>query len=140
MKREILTDGEGVPLAVAVAGANRHDKMMLGETLNQVQAVPEDPNQEQNVCLDKAFDSADVPEIVEDYGAMAHIRRRREEIDAKKTIPGYRCRRWVVERTHSWMNRFRSLLIRWEKKKANYLGFIHLACAFISFRAAGIFG
>ena len=140
MKREILSDGGGVPLAVTVDGANRHDKMMLEETLNNVQAVPKNPSQEQNVCLDKGFDYPGVEDLVMDYGATAHIRRRGEEIEDKRTIPGFRSHRWVVERTHSWMNRFRAILIRWEKKKANYLGLLHLTCAFITFRAAGIFG
>lgn len=140
MKRQILTDGAGVPLAVAVGGANRHDKTMVEETLNLVQAVPEDPRQEQNLCLDKGFDYPDVEELVTDYGYTAHIRHRGEERRAKREIPGYRARRWVVERTHSWLNRFRALLTRWEKKKANYLGLLHLACAFITFNAAGIFG
>ena len=49
-------------------------------------------------------------------------------------------RRWVVERTHSWMNRFRGVLIRWEKKVENYLGLLHLACAWITYRAAGLLG
>jgi len=46
----------------------------------------------------------------------------------------------VVERTHSWLNRFRRLLIRWEKKIENYLAMLHFACAWISFRATGLFG
>ena len=49
-------------------------------------------------------------------------------------------RRWVVERTHSWTNRFRSVLIRWDKKVENYLGLLHLACAFITYRATGLLG
>ena len=55
-------------------------------------------------------------------------------------IPGFRARRWVVERTHSWLNRFGRLLIRWEKKIENYLTILHLACALITFRLAGLFG
>ena len=55
----------------------------------------------------------------------------------KQAIPGYRARRWVVERAHSWMNRYRRLLIRWEKKVDNYLALLHFACATIAFRAAG---
>jgi len=51
-----------------------------------------------------------------------------------------RARRWVVERTHSWFNRFRRLLIRWEKKAENYVAFVHFACAWVTFRAAGILG
>ena len=48
-------------------------------------------------------------------------------------------RRWVVERTHSWMNRFRRLLMRWTKKPANYLGQLQFACGLIAYRAAGLF-
>ena len=77
-------------------------------------------------------------ELVLAYGYNAHIRTRGEEIQAKRDIPNYRARRWLVERTHSWMNRFRRLLIRWEKKVENYEAMLHFACAFITFRAAGV--
>lgn len=90
--------------------------------------------------MDQGYDYEDVRETVAAYGYTAHIRTRGEETTAKETIPGYRARRWPVERTHSWMNRFRRLLIRWEKKVANYLGFVHLACAWIAFRAAKVVG
>jgi putative transposase len=46
----------------------------------------------------------------------------------------------VLERAHSWMNRFRRLLVRWDKKPANYLAFLHFACGLITYRAAGLFG
>ena len=55
-------------------------------------------------------------------------------------LAGGKARRWVVERTDSWMNRFRRILVRWEKKPENYLAFVHFACALIAFRAAGLFG
>jgi putative transposase len=48
--------------------------------------------------------------------------------------------RWKIERTHSWMNRFRAILIRWEKKAANYLALLHLSCAYITFKQAGLLG
>ena len=51
---------------------------------------------------------------------------------------GCKARRWVVERTPSWMNRFRRVLIRWDKKVRNYLGFLHLACAYSTYRHAGL--
>ena len=59
---------------------------------------------------------------------------------APKVFRGVLPRRWVVERAHSWMNRFRRLLIRWDKQPANYLAFVHFACGLIAFRAAGLFG
>jgi putative transposase len=77
---------------------------------------------------------------VEEFGYTAHIRPRGEEATAIKREVGYQARRWVVERTHSWLNRFRRILIRWEKKPENYLAMLHLACALITFRAAGLPG
>ena len=94
----------------------------------------------QHLCMDRGYDYPQVRELVEAYGYTAHIRARGEEVDAKKHIPGYRARRWVVERTHSWLNRFRRLLIRWEKKVENYLALLHFACAWITFRAAWVVG
>ncbi|HID56164.1 TPA: hypothetical protein EYP37_06520 [Candidatus Poribacteria bacterium] len=60
---------------------------------------------------------------------------RGDKAAAKERIPGYRAKRWVVGRTHSWLNRFRRLVIRWEKKVENYLAMLHFACAWITFRA-----
>lgn len=57
----------------------------------------------------------------------------------KKEIPDYRARRWVAERIHSWLNRFRRLLIRWEEKIKDYFSMLHFACSWITFRAAGLF-
>lgn len=140
-KREILVDGAGIPLAVAVDGANRHDLKLLEPTLTQVQIAGPDPQAvAMNLCLDQGFDFPGVSDLVEDYGCTAHIRSRFDEALALAQVPGFRARRWVVERTHSWMNRFRRLLVRWEKKKANYLAMLHLCCAFITFRAAGVLG
>ena len=93
----------------------------------------------QNLCLDKGFDYGEVREVLAAWGYTAHLRTGGEEADAKQQIPGYRARRWVVERTHSWLNRFRRLLVRWEKKVENYLAMLHFACAWITFRAAGLF-
>ena len=58
----------------------------------------------------------------------------------RRRIPKYRARRWVVERTHSWMNRFRRLLIRCEKKEDNYIAILHFVCAWITYKRGGVFG
>ena len=60
------------------------------------------------------------------FGFTLHLRTRGEEAHAKRHA-GAKARRWVVERTHSWLNRVRSILIRWAKKPANYLALLHLA-------------
>jgi transposase len=127
---------------VAVGGANTHDKQLVEETLESIPVErPEPkPGEEQHLCADKGYDYPDIRQLLEEWGYTAHIPVRGEDPSKRKEIPGYRARRWVVERTHSWLNRFRRLLIRWEKKTENYLAFLHFACAWITFRAADILG
>lgn len=123
-------------------GANRHDMKMAETTLSKIvikRPVPTE-NEPQHMALDKGYDYPAIEELLEKWGYIAHIRARGEEAKEKREIPNYRARRWVVERTHSWMNRFRRLLIRWEKKVENYYGMLCLACGIITFRAAGVFG
>lgn len=59
-----------------------------------------------------------------------YIQSRKEESEAIKNID-FKAHRWVVERTHSWMNRFRRVLTRWEKKVENYEAMLHFACSII---------
>jgi putative transposase len=141
-KRSMLTDGAGIPLAVAVEGANRHDSRLLVATLDGlVVARPareaEKDSPEQHLCLDSAYDSDEVRQELEARSYEPHIsaaeERKRSERKRARQHPGGRARRWVVERTHSWLNRSGRLLVRWEKKTENYLAFIHLACAQLIF-------
>ena len=83
-------------------------------------------DQPQNMCLDKGYDYplGAWRSVKSPWGYTGHMRSRGEERVDKGTIPGYRARRWVVERTHSWLNRFRRLLIRWEKKVENYVAML----------------
>ena len=125
-----------------VAGANRNDFKLARATLASIPIdrpgpTPEEP---QGMCLDKGYDYREVRDLLAEFGFTAHIRARGEEAQAVKREAGHRARRWVVERTHSWMNRFRRILVRGEKKPDNYLGLLHLVCAFITYRAAGLLG
>jgi putative transposase len=88
----------------------------------------------------KGYDFLEIDDLVAEWGYTAHIARKGVDQSKRKRIPGYRARRWVVERTNSWMNRFRRLLIRWEKKVENYLAMLHFACAWITYQRTGIFG
>ena len=141
-KRSLLTDGQGVPLGVAIAGANRPDYQLARETLESVPvAWPEPtPEEPQGLSVDQGYDYDEVRELVEEFLYTLHLHIRGEEAKALARKVGYRARRWVVERTHSWLNRFRRILIRWEKKGENYLGMLHLACALITYRASGLLG
>jgi len=142
VKRSLLTEGHGVPVGVAVVSANRHDLKLTRETLESGVVPRPEPTAEhpQGLCLDKGYDYPEVRDLVAEFGFTAHIRARGEEAMALKREAGFRARRWVVERAHSWMNRFRRLLVRWEKKPQNYIAFLHFACGLIAFRAAGLFG
>ena len=142
MKRSLLTEGHGVPISLAVAGANRHDMKLVRETIEHIviERPEPTPEQPQGMCLDKGYDYQEVRDILQEFGFTAHIRSRREEAQTIKVEAGQRARRWMVERRHSWLNRFRRLLIRWEKKAENYIALLHFACALVAFRAAGIFG
>jgi hypothetical protein len=70
------------------------------------------------------------------HGYTPHIRARGEEIKLKAQMPGWRARRWVVEATHSWLNRNRAILIRWSKKDHNHLALLQLASGLIAFKKA----
>ena len=140
-KRSILTEADGVPIGLAVAGANRHVKMLVEETLRSIPVRRPRPTKDapQGVCMDKGYDYEDTRELVEEFGYTAHIRARGEEAQMLKRNARTKARRWVVERTHSWLNRFRRILIRWEKKPENYVAMLHLALGVITWRSAGLF-
>lgn len=75
-------------------------------------------------------------DLCEEFAFTPHIRSRGEEQKLLAREAGLRARRWVVERTHSWLNRFRRILVRWEKRADTYLAMLHLACGLITWRAA----
>lgn len=138
----MLTDGNGIPLGITTSGANTHDKRLVEATLESMPIERPEPTARapQHMCMDKGYDYVDIRELIDAWGYTAHIKSRGQEESERKEIPGYRARRWVVERTHSWFNRFRRLLIRWEKKVENYVAFLHFACALMTYRAAGVLG
>lgn len=142
VKRSLLTEAQGVPVGVVVDGANRHDMKLVRPTLDSVVIARPEPTSEQpqGMCLDKCYDFDEVRRTLEEFGFTAHIRSRGEEAKAVKREAGFRVRRWVVERTHGWLNRFRRILVRWDKSPENYIAFLHFACALIAFRAAGLLG
>src|SRR5262245_27972657 len=117
-KRSLLVEADGVPVGLAVEGANRHDKKLVEATLESIPVDRPEPTPEspQGMCLDKGYDYDDTRALVEEFGFTAHVRARGEEAVALKREAGAKARRWAVEGTHSWMNRVRRILIRWEKK------------------------
>jgi putative transposase len=87
-----------------------------------------------NLCADAGYKGAPASKAVIERNYRPHIKQRREEAYEKLTTPGFKARRWVVERTHSWINRFRKLLVSFEKTEASYVALLSLACAMICWR------
>lgn len=127
---------------MAVDGANRNDMKLVEATVMSIPTERPKPttDEPQGMCMDKGYDYDEVRDIVEAFGFTAHIRSRGEEAQELKRKAGTKARRWVVERTHSWMNKFRGILIRWNKKAENYVAMLHMAFAFIIYRRIGLFG
>lgn len=98
------------------------------------------PGHPQHLCADKGYDYPVARATLVAHGYVAHVNYRGEEAAAKRRDPRKRARRWVVEACHSWLNRFRKLLVRFEKKAANYTALLTFACAIICWRRAGVLG
>lgn len=134
-KKHVLVDERGGPLAVVIAAANVNDHKLLEQTIEAIVVQRPDPGRvTQHLCLDKAYDNKASDQACADAGYVAHIRRIGEEkLDTvgDKTHPA---RRWVIERTIAWLQRCRAILIRYDKKAANYKGIVQLACTLLWYR------
>ncbi len=132
-----MVDGRGVPLSLVVTGANRHDASQLALVLEEI--IIERPQDiEQHLCADKGYDGRPALELIASKRYIPHVKSRGEEIQEKKKDPGWKARRRVVAVSHSWFNRFRKILVRYEKLKDTYLALLHLAAAIIAYQKVGI--
>ena len=126
-----MADANDIPVSLVATGANRHDSAVLDGLLRN-RVVPLDfghvESIKQNLCLDAGCIGK--AQLVVSHGITPHIPPRGEE---KKAIEqhGFKPKRGIVEAAHSWFNRFRKLLARYEKKYVAYRGLLHLAAAMI---------
>jgi len=143
-KTNLLVDERGAPISVVLTGAERHDKVSAADLIVSV-AVKRPAHKEQHLLADKAYDADDLREFAASAGYIAHIKvnPRRKGVeppptgDSPKKI--HPARRWIVERTISWLTKRRSLRTRWAKKAGNWLALAQLACAHILLNLA-VFG
>ena len=136
VKRSVLVEGDGGPLALVVAGANVHDTKLLAASLEAIVVERPQPTEAapQHLCLDKGYDNPTGRAAAAQQGYVPHIRRIGEEkLDAQQERR-YPARRWVVERTLAWLSKCRAILVRYDKKAQNYLGLLKLACALLWYR------
>jgi transposase len=139
----VLTEGKGVPLAAIISEANRTDMKKLAALLDAVvmerPSAHEDHGEtvEEHLTLDRGYDYDVCRAEATTRGYSVHIPPK---ASATPPVPPpgdperYPARHWVVEVCHAWLNRFRRLLIRWDKQATNYLGFIELAICLLIYR------
>lgn len=137
----MLSEGKGIPLALVTAGANRNDMKLMAETLDAIVIPRPEPTEAapQNLCEDKGYDFDECWEAARQRGYTPHIRSRGEEQRERQEHPDYQPRRWVVEVLHSWLNRFRKVLVRFEELASSALALLEFACAYIVLKRAKTF-
>ena len=135
-KRSLLVDGSGVTLSLVAGGANVHDVKLLAATVDKVVRARPAPRARttQHLDADAGYKGAYARRAVEKRYDRPLIKQGKEEADGKRKRPGYKTRRWVVERTHSWLNRFLNLLVSFEKTETGYVALLALAAAVICWR------
>ena len=128
-------DGNGVPLSLVVTGANRHDVSQLEAVLDAIVVQRASPphRRHKHLCADAGYTGAPALKVIEEHGYIPHVKGRGQEASELKRRPE-KARRWVVEVAHSWFNRFRKLLVRYEKLDRSFLALNHLAASIIAFR------
>ena len=100
--------------------------------------VVERPECPQHLCLDAGYTGEPAKQTILSHELLPLVKTRGEEISEKASDPNFKAHRWVVEVCHSWINRFRKLLVRFEKYARSYLGLLMFACAFIAFRKSDV--
>lgn len=136
MKKSIIVDFNGAPLAVSVGPANHHDSKFLGKTIENLPDVNSDTLK--ILAADSAFDSKCLRKYCKERNivllAATNLRRNKKK---KKYKPS--CR-WIVERTFGWLSWYRGLKICWTKTTESFLAFLIIAASVQLFRMGGIFG
>lgn len=128
LKRSQITDGYGIPLGTVPAPANIRDHTLLPATLDTLSVLGPLPDRA-SVHLDAGYDYQPVRDTLDQRGLLAEIARR--GIPA----PIQNGKRWVVERTNSWLNNFGKLRRCTERRRPCVEFYISLACAIVTVRS-----
>ena len=129
-------DGRGVPLSLVVTGANAHDVTQLDAVLHASMVKRKTPSarRSKHLCADAGHRGQRALEVIESHGYIAHVVDRGKKAQAKRRDPTWKARGSVVEVCHSWLNRFRKSLVRYEKLERSFVALNHIAAAIIAFR------
>jgi putative transposase len=150
-KRHILTDRKGIPLSAVISSANTHDIKAVTDVIDN-SVLKRKPSlsyfakkkrtKQHHLCLDRAYNSKIIEKEIIKRAYVPHTPYKRKRVQqqqqnvktSEKNNLYAKNKRWVVERTNSWHNRFRKLFIQYERKMENYLGLVQLSCSIIIYR------
>ena len=126
----MVVDRQGIPLAVRLSAANVHDSRMMLDTVDAIEPIKRPVGRPRKrpakLHADKAYDAKPLREELRRRSITPRIARR--GIESSERLGRHR---WVVERTLAWLNRYRRLRIRYERRADMHLAFLHIGCALI---------
>jgi transposase len=135
----VLVDGAGTPLGIHVEKASPAEVKLLEPTLDSVQVRPRKGSRHQPERLigDRAYDSNAARTLllkrhIEPIIPARSNNRIATHQDGRK-LRRYQ-RRWIVERTNSWLQNFRRLVVRYERLSLNFIALVHMACALVTLK------
>ena len=128
-----MVDRWGIPLGLRLTPANTHDSKAFEETLDSIEPIKSPAGKRgrrrkrpDKVHADKAYDIPRCRQWLQQHGMKCRIARK--GIESSERLGRWR---WVVERTHAWLGRFRRLSVRYERREDIHLAFLHLGCALV---------
>jgi transposase len=129
----VLADGAGAPIGVGVASASPAEVILLEPLLDTIPLR----GSPARLIGDRGYDSNRVRALLVQQGIQPIIPARRNNRAAThqdgRPMRRYR-RRWIIERTNAWLQNFRRLVVRYERKALVFLGLVHMACALIALK------
>jgi transposase len=129
-KHHLLVDREGVPLAATISAANIHDSKLVEQMVDSVEPIKggrgRPRKRPEKLHADKGYDYPRCRRFLRRRGIKARIARR--GIESSEKLGRHR---WVVERSFSWLYRFRRLTVRYERRADIHQAFLDLACSLI---------
>jgi transposase len=128
-----VVDREGTPLTILLTAANVNETTMLEATVDAVQPIKgrkgRPRKRPDKLHADKGYDSKKNRAALRQRGITPRIARK--GVESKQRLGRYR---WVVERTHSWLNRFRRLKVRYERRADIHEAFLKIGCSLICWK------
>jgi transposase len=130
-KLHLACDGAGVPLSVALSGANENERGFLLALVDAIPPLrPGAGNRPDALLADRGYDAEHLRESLRARGIDPRIVRRRRPGEGKARDPQVR-ERWTIERTNAWLHAYRRIAVRWERRADLYLALVRLACSLI---------